>query len=102
MTRWMGDVSSRLVDERKMEILQLPLSQHFTNTRLEQAYRQYIGTIQLGNDVAMTRLMMVRRVGVGRQRRESRGRVGGVTASSCGTLSGVSRRGNLQDAEGGS
>ncbi|RMZ53029.1 hypothetical protein APUTEX25_001148, partial [Auxenochlorella protothecoides] len=66
MTRWMGDVSSRLVDERKMEILQLPLSQHFTNTRLEQAYRQYIGTIQLGNDVAMTRLMMVRRVGVGK------------------------------------
>ncbi len=62
----MGDVSSRLVDERKMEILQLPLSQHFTNARLEQAYRQYIGTIQLGNDVAMTRLMMVRRVGVGK------------------------------------
>ncbi|KAL6785513.1 hypothetical protein ACKKBG_A00580 [Auxenochlorella protothecoides x Auxenochlorella symbiontica] len=58
MTRWMGDVSSRLVDERKMENLQLPVSQHFTNARLEQAYRQYIGTIQLGNDVAMTRLMM--------------------------------------------
>ncbi|KAL6776854.1 hypothetical protein ACKKBF_B03755 [Auxenochlorella protothecoides x Auxenochlorella symbiontica] len=38
--------------------LQLPVSQHFTNARLEQAYRQYIGTIQLGNDVAMTRLMM--------------------------------------------
>ncbi|KAL6783845.1 hypothetical protein ACKKBG_A03755 [Auxenochlorella protothecoides x Auxenochlorella symbiontica] len=46
--------------------LQLPVSQHFTNARLEQAYRQYIGTIQLGNDVAMTRLMMVRRVGVGK------------------------------------
>ncbi|KAL6776860.1 hypothetical protein ACKKBF_B03770 [Auxenochlorella protothecoides x Auxenochlorella symbiontica] len=54
----MEDVSSRLVDERKMENLQLPLSQHFTNARLEQAYRQYNGTNQLGNDVAMTRLMM--------------------------------------------
>ncbi|KAL6776861.1 hypothetical protein ACKKBF_B03775 [Auxenochlorella protothecoides x Auxenochlorella symbiontica] len=58
MTRWKGDVSKRPGDERTMGNLQRPVLQHFTNDRLERAYRLYVGSIQFGIDLGMSRLMV--------------------------------------------
>ncbi|KAL6783856.1 hypothetical protein ACKKBG_A03775 [Auxenochlorella protothecoides x Auxenochlorella symbiontica] len=58
MTRWKGDVSKRPGDERKIGNLQRPVLQHFTNARLEHAYRLYVGSIQFGIDLGMSRLMV--------------------------------------------
>lgn len=83
--------------------LQRPVLQHFTNDRLERAYRLYVGSIQFGIDLGMSRLMVVRGCGPGVRLLQSPGfQRSGADRTLPRTPPGLRARGNVQGAEGGS